>query len=470
MADAEARAPSYEELLERNRKLEREVGDLRREVEKLRKIIETLQQSAKRQAAPFSKGKPKPDPNKCGRKPGEEYGRKGYRPAPTKVDETYRVPLPSVCPDPGCRGGVEFLKLEQQFQEEIPRRSIRRRFDLEIGYCSCCGRRVQGRHPLQTSDAVGAAGSLLGAEAQALAVHLNKDLGLSHGKVVRFFQTAFGISLSRGGSAQIMLRVAQRCEGAYRSILIWVRKSPVVYPDETGWRVAGLLEWLWTFVSQAATAYLIRPSRGFEVAEEVLGADFTGYLGHDGWAPYDNFSQARHQQCLAHIGRRCRSLLETAVRGAVRFPSQVKDLIQDALELRDRRDQGEISPHGLAVATGRLESRLDRLLTWKRSNIANERLAKHLDAHRDQIFTFLRNPGVEATNWPAEQSIRPAVVNRKVWGGNRTWHGAAAQSVLMSVLRTCNQRGRDGVDFLSRTLRAPSPRNLPRLCPGPGLG
>lgn len=35
-------------------------------------------------------------------------------------------------------------------------------------------------------------------------------------------------------------------------------------------------------------------------------------------------------------------------------------------------------------------------------------------------FTFLRESGIEATNWPAEQSIRPAVANRKVWGGNRT--------------------------------------------------
>ncbi len=463
MSGEETRAPSYEELLEQNRRLGRENEDLRREIEKLRKIIESLEQAAKRQAAPFSKGKPKPDPKKCGRKAGDEYGKKAFRKAPTKVDEIYRALLPHACPD--CKGKVEFVELRHQFQVEVPRKPIHRWFDIEVGRCECCGRRIQGRHLLQTSDALGAAASQIGPEAQAMAVHLVKSLGLSHGKLTHFFQSAFGISLSRGGSAQIMLRAAERCGDAYRSILLVVRRSSTVYPDETGWKVGGLLQWLWTFVTESATAYLIRPSRGFEVPEGVLGADYSGTMGHDGWLPYDRFYAATHQQCLAHLLRRCRHLLEVATRGAVRFPRQVKTLLQDSLRLRDRRDDGELSSHGLAVATGRLESRLDRLLTWTKSNPVNERLAKHLDAHRDQIFSFLRHPGVEATNWPAEQSIRPAVVNRKVWGGNRTEDGARAQEILASVLRTCAQRGRDGIEFIDKMLRARSPRHRPRLFP-----
>src|SRR5262245_4603041 len=55
---------------------------------------------------------------------------------------------------------------------------------------------------------------------------------------------------------------------------------------------------------------------------------------------------------------------------------------------------------------------------------------------------FLRQPGLDATNWRAELAIRFRVILRKVWGGSRTWAGARAQSVLMSVWRTCWQRGR----------------------------
>src|SRR5207253_8471380 len=119
---------------------------------------------------------------------------------------------------------------------------------------------------------------------------------------------------------------------------------------------------------------------------------------------------------------------------------------------------GEVSDRGVAVARGRLEKRLDRLLEWERSESANERLAKHLARHRDQVFTFLRHPGLDATNWRAEQAIRPAVVNRKVWGGSRTQTGAQAQSILMSVLRSCAQQRRDALAFVSRILCGQHPR------------
>jgi transposase len=106
----------------------------------------------------------------------------------------------------------------------------------------------------------------------------------------------------------------------------------------------------------------------------------------------------------------------------------------------------------LAVARGRLENQLSELVFPPKTNVANERLAQHLWAHRDDLFTFLREPGADATNWRAELAIRFGVILRKVWDGSRTWVGARAQSVLMSVCRTCWQHGRSALDFLSQLL------------------
>jgi transposase len=108
---------------------------------------------------------------------------------------------------------------------------------------------------------------------------------------------------------------------------------------------------------------------------------------------------------------------------------------------------------GLAVACGRLENKLTDLILPPKTNAANERLAQHTWAHRDELFTFLRQPGLDATNWRAELAIRFGVILRKVWGGSRTWVGARAQSVPMSVWRTCWQQGRSALDFLSQLLR-----------------
>ena len=132
-----------------------------------------------------------------------------------------------------------------------------------------------------------------------------------------------------------------------------------------------------------------------------------------------------------------------ATRGAVCFPRRVAELLRAGLDLRDRHAAGEISGHGLAVACGRLENQLSDLAFPAKTNAANERLAQHLWNHRDDLFTFLREPGLDATNWRAELAIRFGVILRKVWGGSRTWAGARAQSVLMSVWRTCWQQGLD---------------------------
>ena len=62
-----------------------------------------------------------------------------------------------------------------------------------------------------------------------------------------------------------------------------------------------------------------------------------------------------------------------------------------------------------------------------------------------------------------EQALRPAVVNRKVCGGNRSARGADTQHVLMSVLRTAQQRNLDAATVLVELLHAPQPTISPAL-------
>ncbi len=433
--------------------LQRRVHDLHAENERLRRQLDATLRAGKRQAGPFAKGEPKPNPKRPGRKPGKDYGTKAHRqpPTPEKIDEVHEAPLPELCPD--CGGPLDETHVAQQFQVEIPRKPIHRQFNIHIGQCRQCHRRVQGRHPLQTSDALGAAAAQLGPDAQAAVVELNKQGGLSHGKVTRCLGSLFGIPLSRGGSVHTVLRAASRCEPVYEAIRQTVAQSEWVVPDETGWRVGGHPAWLHTLVGPQATAYVIDPTRSGAVAEAILGLDYAGTMIHDGWSPYDQFENARHQQCLNHLLRRADKMEGTATRGAVCFPRRVAERLRAGLDLRDRRAAGEISRHGLAVARGRLESQLSDLTLPPKTNAANERLAQHLWNHRDDLFTFLRQPGLDATNWRAELAIRFGVILRKVWGGSRTWAGARAQSVLMSVWRTCWQQGRSALDFVSQLLR-----------------
>jgi hypothetical protein len=94
----------------------------------------------------------------------------------------------------------------------------------------------------------------------------------------------------------------------------------------------------------------------------------------------------------------------------------VQAILQQALQLRDRRQQGQISQRGVAIARGRLETRLDGMLERRLRSPQNRRLANHLLREREALFTFLNCPGLEATNWRAEQAIRPMVVNAQGLG------------------------------------------------------
>jgi transposase len=429
----------------------------------LHAALEEARRGGKRQAAPFRKAEgPKPDPKKPGRKSGDDHGQHAHRaaPPPARVDETHEAPLPKRCPHCGGRHFVH-RQVKQQHQTEIVRQTIVRQFNVHLGTCRDCGEHVQGRHALQTSNALGAAGHQLGADAHAAFVLLNKQLGLSHGKCAKAFETLFGVHISRSTSARSLLRTAGRSQDAYLQVRQSVRRSQQVAPDETGWRVGGWNAWLHVFAARRATCYEIDPTRSHEPAERLLGLDWPGDLVHDGWAPYDRFTEARHQQCLAHLMRRCRELLETAVGGAVRFPRAVLEVLHDMFALRERRNEGLVSPRGLAVAIGHLRSRLWRLIEPRKRDAANERLAAHLAKHFEELFPFLETRGLEATNWRAEQAIRPAVVNRKVWGGNRTWAGAKAQGILTSILATLHQRGQDALTWFSAALRVPTPLPLP---------
>jgi transposase len=440
-------------------RLEDENARLREEIERLQKELEASQRAARRQAAPFSRGQPKSHPKSPGRKPGARYGRHQRRPLPERVDEEIPVPVPAQCP--ACAGPLTLERIEPQYQEEIVRRTWIRRFDIPICRCTRCGKRVQGRHPLQSSDAIGAAAVQVGPEAVTLAVLMNKLQGLPHAAAAAILKQGFGLTMSRSAICRAIQRTARKAEATWHALRDAARRSALAHMDETGWKVEAQLHWLWAVVTEQITFCEILPGRGFVEAAAILGEEYAGWLIHDGLQLYYKFLKAAHQSCAAHLIRRCRDLVEVATPAAARFPLAVKQLLEQGLALRDRYLEQQISLHGLWTATGRLEAKLDRLLARNYRGRANQRLANHLRHERPYLFTFLYCPGlVDATNNLAERVMRLLVVIRKNWGGNRTQRGARAQAVLTSILLTARQQDKDVFVLLTELLRSPRPKLL----------
>lgn len=206
--------------------------------------------------------------------------------------------------------------------------------------------------------------------------------------------------------------------------------------------------------------FKITRGRGRGDAEALIGREYGGTIVRDGWIAYraaGAFPNARSQTCLAHLLRRIGDLLDLEPdQAAVRWLVALRKLLRRAIRIRDRRDAAVIGPHGLMVAIGQVESQIDKLLDVSLSHAGSRRLLAHLRRERHALFTFLHRDAVPATNFLAEQAIRPAVVNRKMSGGNNTPLGARTQEVLMTVLHTARKRGVDAIALATLALRDPA--------------
>ena len=356
--DDKARRRQNDRLQRQNDGLQRQNDRLQHRIDHLEQQLAAARRAGHRQAAPFAKDRPQGRGGRPGRRAGAQYGRHGCRPRPARVDETHAAPVPAACPD--CGGAVEVTRVASQYQEELPVvRPVVRRFDIEVGHCSQCQRRVQGHHVLQTSDALGAAGVQLGPAVVALVVELHTEMGVPLAKVAHLLRTTFGLQVTPGGLAHVLHRAARAAAPAYTELCEQVRNAPVVTPDETGWRVGGVRHWLWTFVTPDTTVYAICPGRGFNDAATVLGTDYVGVLVRDGWAPYRCFD-GLHQTCLNHLLQRCKQLREDYPDSP--WAGEVQAVLRAGLDLRDRCNAGALSEHGMATARGRLTARLARLV------------------------------------------------------------------------------------------------------------
>ena len=439
-------------LQRKNDRLQSENDRLKQQIEGLKRQLAEARRAGRRQAAPFAKDRPQGRGGRPGRRAGADYGRQGCRPRPTHIDETHAAPVPAACPD--CGGAVAMTRVASQYQEELPAvRPVVRRFDVEVGHCSQCQRRVQGRHVLQTSDALGAAGVQLGPGVVALVVELHTELGVPLAKVAHLLRTTFGLHVTPGGLAHLLHRAGRAAAPAYAKLCAQVRNAPVVTPDETGWRVGAVRHWLWAFVTPQTTVYAICSGRGFNEAASAgdrlrrrARARRMGSVSalrrtapNVSESPVPTLQAAPGGSSRQSLGRRRAGDPAGRPRPARPLPAGAGKRTRDG----NRPRPTHRSPGRLVDAPPPLDDA--------------ERFAAHLATEFPAVFLFLSDPSLDATNWRAEQAIRPAVVIRKVCGGNRTRPGRRHPCRSSPAWCVARQRNLDLPALIAAMLRAAEP-------------
>lgn len=436
------------------------IEEQRRLIAELSAEIERLKRSQNRPAAPFSKNKPKADPKRPGRRPGQgPFLRRGepvQAPAERVVAE-----VPSCCP--GCGGPLEQERWEVATTIDIPAhpQPVVRAYQVPHCRCQKCGRRVRGTAPGLASDQTGATAHRVGPGVMAAAHALHYGSGVPVRKVPAVLKELTGISITQSALTQDALRrVAGEVGAEYQHLRQSLSSAAVIHTDDTGWRVGGRTAFLMGFDSDEATVYQIRDQHRNEEVREAIGNRYGGVLVSDRGKSYEaeEFAEMRQQKCLAHLLRNIGAVVEAKRGRARQFGTDLQALLREGLDLWHARD--DLSSEEFSARAWEL----DQVLTYHLRDRAlrdadNQRLLDGIGLQQDRgrLLTFLKVEGVEPTNNRAERILRPAVIARKVSHCNKNQHGAEAFAAFASIIQTARKIVQQTATEALRTLFSPTP-------------
>lgn len=211
---------------------------------------------------------------KTGRKSGGQAGHEGTTlrqvPTPDKVVDH----CPWVCM--GCGGALSV--------EQTTRHQKRQVFDIakpEIQVtehrahscrCPACGTETQAAFPAEVTAA-----PQYGATVEALVVYLQAWQLIPEDRLAELMGDVFGVEVATSTIAAMGHRKAQELAGLAEHIEQQVKQATVKHLDETGYRIAGVLQWLHVASTWLLTCYRTSAKRG------AMLAGVRGVIVHDFW-------------------------------------------------------------------------------------------------------------------------------------------------------------------------------------------
>lgn len=371
---AEALRTENEGLRAENEALRAENADLRMRIEELERRVGSY-------VAPFSRNKPKKSRKRPGRKPGQGLFSRRLPPPDGPVED---APV-AVTPCPACGGELEpdgYETVSTTDLPEEPPEPVVKRVRLQLCRCRRCGRKVRAKHRDVAPGQHGATAHRLGARLKGAALALHYDLGLPLRKVPKVIRMLTGVDVTQGALVQCAERMSESGAGkAYEALVRDVARAPVVYTDDTGWRIAGKPAWLMGFQTDDATVFQILPRHRNEEVRRIVPANYAGILSTDRGVSYDAKALAavRQNKCCAHIRRSIKKAMELQKPACRTVGINILGVIDDAMALWKDFKSGKSGPDVYQSQGARLKEELARVLQPRKlRNRANQTVLDEL--------------------------------------------------------------------------------------------
>jgi transposase len=308
--------------------------------------------------------------------------------------------------------------------------------------CSC-GHSTESNFPAYLTAKV-----QYGANVESLVGYLHARQYLPYQRMKEFFTDVMGLPVSVGGINNILKRLTQKAMPYYEQIKERLYQSVFIGTDETGVKVNGQKDWMWTWQNDDLTFIVHSDNRGFKTIEDNFSKGLpNATLQHDRFACHFNCKAMHHQICMSHLLRDLQYIDE--LYAECQWAAEMKVLIVQALRLK--KDLTTRQYYSENEERHRLTIKLDELLcfTLNENHGKAKALQKNLRKHQQYILWFLYHPKVPPDNNGAERAIRNIKVKQKISGQFKSVQGAGGFAILRSVIDTTIKSGQNVLNALS---------------------
>jgi transposase len=389
----------------------------------------------------------KPDKRERSNPVGAPKGHKGYtRRIPERIDKIKAL-TSKKCPHCNTKlGRTQEIRYRYVTDIELSSKVKHTRYDIHRKYCFRCKKLVEPEAPNILPHA------RFGLNLMLLVMYLRLGLRMPGNKVCDYFMDMYSLKISEGAIVNILKQLVIAFGEYYSYLENLVKLARVKHSDSTSWRINGRNYWVWVFIACGVVLYKIRKRNNHKVGLALFGKKQKGIVlvvdRHSAFRTLAEKAGFLLQLCWSHILKDSKDLARDFGPEGEYVHRKLKEIYAIATSL-DHQGTPEMVEQLKGEVLMLLERHYKHLTVWK--------FVKNL-CQRDleNLFRFVTNPEVDATNNISERELRHLVIIRKISNGSRSRRGANATAMLLSIIQTLRFNKKNVLKGLQDILKSPS--------------
>jgi len=429
------------------------IAELESRIEQLERQAKgkTPQNSSLPPSTQHPHARPQAPRRKSKRKRGGQHGHEKHeRPLiPTEQCDDVQPLKPAECRRCGAKlSGSDPEPLRHQVWELPEIEPIVTEYQRHRLTCPCCGETTCAELPVGVPQ--GQSGPRLMAFVALLMAYYRQ----SKRRTADFLGTLLGQPCCPALTVKIQNQVTAAARPSYEALAAQLPVQKQLNIDETATKEENGKAWLWTFVARMFTVFAVRPTREATALGVFLGDKFCGVVTCDRARMYWHLGCL--QWCWAHLKRDFQAMIDSGDHRAKQLGFRLRHATCELFEHWADYRAGRISRAALLRRMGPVRRKVEGLLLRGRQsgNTDVRGTCRELYEHRQWLWMFLRQEGVEPTNNAGERSLRHAVIWRKLSFGTQSANGSRFVETMLTVIETCRQQGHNVFSFLTAAVEA----------------